>query len=32
MNKETVDPLSKKRVKKNNSFESEAKGFINALP
>lgn len=32
MTKETVDPLSGKRVRKNNSFESEARGFVNALP
>lgn len=32
MTQSTIDPLSGKRVGRNNSFESEAKGFINALP
>lgn len=32
MTKETVDPLSGRKVKKNNSFESEARGFVAALP
>ena len=29
---ETIDPLSGKRVAKNASFDTEAKGFTNALP
>lgn len=32
MTQSTIDPLSGKRARKNNSFESEAKNFVNALP
>lgn len=32
MSEDTIDPLSKKLVKKNNSFEDEAKLFHDAIP
>ena len=32
MVKDTVDPLSGKLVKRNNSFENEAAAFVNAIP